>query len=204
MLTLYLVRHGETDSNAEGRLQGHLPVPLNARGRRQADRLAQRLAGVPLDAILSSDLPRAQQTAEIIATAKGLPVFTDARWREINLGHWQGKLYREVKQAMDAADWHSPSGESRAQMRARVLHALEDLPARYDGKSILLVAHGGSCHTILAHIAGPDYGHAFHSWHNTAISTLAWERESGWSVKNLYDDTHLQGDAISFAEATSR
>ena len=94
MLTLYLARHGETDYNHEGRLQGQLPVPLNERGRSQAKRLARRMAEIPLDAIVSSDLPRALGTAEIVAEVKGLPVQTNAGWRERNLGHWQNNLYR--------------------------------------------------------------------------------------------------------------
>ncbi len=205
MLTLYLIRHGETDYNFEGRLQGHLPVPLNSRGRSQAERLARRLAETPLDAIVSSDLPRAKETAEIVAGFKDLAVQTDPRWRERALGHWQGCLYKEVKDEMDAADWTSPQGgETPEAMRERVLSALDDLPAAFDGKSVLVVGHGGSCHIVLQALAGPEYGHAFHSWHNTAISTLQWEAGTGWCVADLYDDAHLEGDCTSFAEATKR
>ncbi len=205
MLTLYLVRHGETAYNLEGRLQGHLPIPLNEHGREQTRRLARRLNEVPLAAIHSSDLPRAVETAEIVAEAKGLTVQTDARFRERNMVHWQGQLYREVKEELEAKDWVSHvNGESLETVRSRALEGLDTLTAKHDGKSVLLVAHGGSCHAILSTFAGPGYGHAFHTWHNTAISTLAWEKESGWRILDLYDDAHLEGDAVSFAEATAK
>lgn len=211
MLTLYLVRHGETAYNLEGRIQGHMPIPLNERGRKQARRLALRLGDVPLAAIYSSDLPRAVETAEIVASTKDLTVQTDARFRERNLGHWQGRLYREVKEELEAKNWVShENGESLETVRERALEGLDTLTAKHDGQSVLLVAHGGSCHAILSAFAGPDYGHAFHTWHNTAISTLAWENpasaeiRSGWRILDLYDDAHLEGDAVSFAEATAK
>ena len=205
MLTVYLVRHGETDYNAEGRLQGHLPIPLNDRGRAQAKRLARKFQEIQVDAIYSSDLPRAVQTAEIVAELKGLPIHTDARFRERSLGHWEGRLYSEVERELEEKNWIShTNGESLENVRHRVMQALSEFTKTLDGKSILLVAHGGSCHGILSTIAGPDYGKGFLTWHNTAVSILRWEERNGWSVVDLYDDEHLEGDGINFAEAISR
>ena len=90
MTTLLLVRHGETDWNAEGRLQGHTDRPLNAHGRTQAKDLAERLAGEGADAIYASDLSRAKETAEILGARLGLPVVIDADLREKNWGNWEG------------------------------------------------------------------------------------------------------------------
>ncbi len=205
MLTLYLVRHGETDYNAEGRLQGHLPIPLNERGRAQSRKLARKFQEVDIDIIYSSDLPRALQTAQIVAETKRIPVFTDARLRERSLGHWEGRLYCEVEHELERSGWISHTkGESLEDVRERVMEGLAEIADRHDGESVLLVAHGGSCHAILSTVAGPDYGKGFLTWHNTAVSVLRWEKESGWSVVNLYDDEHLDGDGISFAEAITR
>jgi broad specificity phosphatase PhoE len=88
--TLLLVRHGETDWNAEGRLQGHTDMPLNDLGRRQARALADELAGDGIEAVYSSDLARASETAEIVAERLGLPVGLDPDLREKDWGTWEG------------------------------------------------------------------------------------------------------------------
>jgi len=81
---ILILRHAQTDANAEGRLQGHLPTPLNLAGTRQANLLASRLAAYSpaVEAIISSDLPRATQTAALIASACGMPMTIDPAWRE--------------------------------------------------------------------------------------------------------------------------
>src|ERR1700704_4943984 len=90
MTELLLVRHGETDWNAEGKLQGHTDRPLNDHGRRQAQALAERLAGNSIDAVYASDLSRARETAEMVGEKLGLPVLVDPDLREKNWGNWEG------------------------------------------------------------------------------------------------------------------
>jgi broad specificity phosphatase PhoE len=93
MLRLFLARHGQTDWNAQRRYQGHASVPLNETGRRQAAALGQRLAHEGIEAIYSSDLPRAWMTAQTIAAACGLPVQPEPRTREMDFGEWQGRTH---------------------------------------------------------------------------------------------------------------
>src|SRR5687767_15143032 len=111
-----LLRHGQTDSNAGGILQGHLPTPLNTVGLRQAKRLADRMKRhVPtVTALVSSDLPRAAQTAAPIAAACGLPVFFDPAWRERGFGEFEGRHVGE-RDTWRAAhgDTDPPGAESR-------------------------------------------------------------------------------------------
>src|SRR5581483_11305534 len=95
MTTLLLVRHGETDWNAERRWQGHADVPLNARGREQARALAEELAGESIDAIYSSDLSRAQDTADIVGARLDVPVVVDPDLREIDVGPVEGLTAEE-------------------------------------------------------------------------------------------------------------
>src|SRR5215467_11482476 len=92
---LFLFRHGETDWNREGRLQGHTDTPLNATGLAQAEALAEQLRTHRLEAVVSSDLLRAQTTARIVAETIGLPLFTEPGLREVDVGAAEGLLWAE-------------------------------------------------------------------------------------------------------------
>lgn len=151
MTRLILIRHGETDWNAEGRWQGQIDVPLNQNGKSHARRLVDELAGSGIQAIYSSDLSRALETARPFANAFGLPIRIDRRLREINQGEWQGLLVTEI-QARYAELFHSrmanpntvspPGGETVIQVEERVYQALDDILRRHPGETVAIVAHG--------------------------------------------------------------
>jgi broad specificity phosphatase PhoE len=145
--TLLLVRHGETDWNAEGRLQGHTDRPLNDYGRRQAAELAERLADEGADAIYASDLVRARDTAEIIGARLGLPVVIDADLREKNWGNWEG-LTGDERVRVEFV------GESTEEHRERVLRAVHRITGRHPGQRVVVVTHGGSLRRIQAALNG--------------------------------------------------
>jgi alpha-ribazole phosphatase len=155
-MRLLLATHAETDWTAAGRFQGHTDVPLNERGRTQAAGMQRRLAHVTLDAIISSDLGRAWQTAEILAVGHGMPVVRDARLRELHFGAWEGLTYAEVQQTDPAAlaAWQEnaraalPGGESMAELVQRLQAFLRDLAGRPE-TTILLVAHRGALRVLL-------------------------------------------------------
>lgn len=149
---LIVVRHGETAWNAGGRIQGHRPVGLNARGRRQARAVAARLAGTAFDALYSSDLDRAMQTADAVAGATGHEVIPDARLREWDLGVLAGLTAGEAESQYPDAygiyrrrlpDAAIPEGESIRQRYARTTQALEAVARRHDGGCAVVVTHGG-------------------------------------------------------------
>jgi len=153
MTELWLIRHGQTDWNLEGRYQGQSDVPLNATGLAQAEAYAASLDGRPFAAIFSSDLARAYQTAAVIAAKVGLPVQTDARLREINQGEWQGRtlteikaLYNEGAQAsqsqIDPAETRAPGGESVLEVSQRLAAAADDIARAYPVGPVLVVSHG--------------------------------------------------------------
>ena len=144
MTTLLLVRHGETDWNADGRLQGHTDRPLSDYGRRQARELAGQLEdeGEELEAIYSSDLARARETAEIVAGRLGLPVVLDADLREKDWGTWEGLTAVE----RDRVEF---VGESAEAHQERILRALRRIAERHPGdRRVLVVTHGGSMRRV--------------------------------------------------------
>jgi broad specificity phosphatase PhoE len=139
---LLLVRHGETDWNAEGRLQGHTDRPLSDYGRRQARRLAEELVGEELEAIYSSDLARAHETAEIVGERLGLPVALEPDLREKDWGTWEG---------LDAVERDRVEfvGESTEAHQERMLRALRRIAERHPGDGrVLVVTHGGSMRRV--------------------------------------------------------
>jgi len=150
--TLLLIRHGETQWNAQARIQGHRDVALSARGLRQAQMLARFLAGAAIDAVYSSDLARASQTAQPLANALALPLRIDARLRERAFGLFEGCTYEEAEANWpnEFAIWRRrephyalPGGESYLAARARVLACLEEIARDHAGASVAVVSHGG-------------------------------------------------------------
>jgi broad specificity phosphatase PhoE len=145
--TLLLVRHGETDWNAEGRLQGHTDRPLNDYGRRQARTLADELAGEQIAAVYASDLARARETAEILGSRLGLDVVLDPDLREKDWGSWEGLTAVE----RDRVEF---VGETTEQHQARMLAALRRIAERHPRKRVLVVTHGGSLRRVQAAALG--------------------------------------------------
>jgi broad specificity phosphatase PhoE len=139
---LLLVRHGETDWNADGRLQGQTDRPLSGFGREQARRLADELATEDFEAVYSSDLARARETAEIVGARLGLPVEVDPDLREKDWGNWEGLTAVE----RDRVDF---VGESTESHQERILRALRRISERHPGGgNVLVVTHGGSMRRV--------------------------------------------------------
>ena len=142
MTALLLVRHGETDWNAEGRLQGQTDRPLSDYGRRQARELAEELADEGLEAIYSSDLARAHETAAIVGERLGLAVGLDPDLREKDWGSWEGLTSVE----RDRVEF---VGESTEAHQERMLQALRRISERHPGDGrVLVVTHGGSMRRV--------------------------------------------------------
>lgn len=154
MTELILVRHGETDWNRDGRYQGHADPPLNEAGREQALELARKLEALELDAVYTSDLRRAAETAEIIAAKRDIPLSRDPGLREVDVGSWSGLTRSEIAERFPGADAHD--GESRAAHRERVVRAVTAIAERHDGCRVLIVSHGGSLRTLLGHALGDE------------------------------------------------
>ncbi|MES2323944.1 MAG: histidine phosphatase family protein [Pseudomonadota bacterium] len=153
---IVLIRHGETAWNAERRLQGHIDIALNGEGVRQADALSRALAGEQVDAVISSDLQRAHQTAQAVARPHGMQVSTDPLLRERCFGGFEGLLYADIEarfprefkawQARDVDSVMPPGlrvGETFRQFYDRCVAAIAFHAARHPGQVLALVAHGG-------------------------------------------------------------
>lgn len=163
--TVHVVRHGQTGSNAGGRIQGQSESPLSALGMRQAQCVAQGLGGRSLAAIYSSDLGRARQTATPLAGVQELDVRLDERLRERHYGVLEGLSWAEVEAqypeiyeglGVGQADLPIPGGESRDDLFARIVPAFDEIAAAHSGQEVAVVSHGGVLAALLGHVLDLD------------------------------------------------
>ena len=163
MTTLLLARHGETDWYRARRWQGHADRPLTERGRAQAMDLARRLADIELDAVYSSDLRRARETAQAVAEAQEVGLIQLPELREVNVGSWEGLTREEAETRFPdgfrrwragATGWED--GETYAEMARRVLAAVGRIASDNEGGRVLIVSHGGPIRAIHGAALGLD------------------------------------------------
>lgn len=191
MTTVVVVRHGETDWNRHGRMQGWAPTPLNELGREQAPAVGEHLADrYDVDRVVASDLERTRQTARLLCEPLGIDpegerVGYDRAWRERDLGVYQGLTYEDMyerfpefglgEHAVRAAAQVPEGGESLLDLRDRVLDGWATLlAAAGDEETVLVVTHGGPIHFLLGHVKELDTRAAFleHSMANCAVTVL--------------------------------
>jgi alpha-ribazole phosphatase len=196
-MNLLLIRHGQTNWNLEQRFQGQSDIPLNETGRKQAQALAERLAAEQFDAIYSSDLQRAAETANIICESQ---IHADTRLREVSFGDWEGLTYDEIKakHPETLAAWEAdifknapPNGETLEGLAARVQSMLDELREKHQDQRILIVAHGGVLQTLicLALKLPPTMYWQFHL-STASLSEVAFY-PAGAILNSLNDTSHL-------------
>ena len=197
---LTMVRHGETTWNAEGRIQGHLDLPLSATGMAQAAAIGRRLGGESFDAVLSSDLERALQTARPIVGHPGQAILRDARLRERHLGVLQGLTGEEAairqSQAWGVFKARNPEsvlegGETLGEFSQRVVGLINELLTTHVGQRLLLVTHGGVLDAAYRHATAMPLN-ALRNFpiYNASINVLR-HRGGIWTVESWGDISHL-------------
>ncbi len=201
---LYLIRHGQTESNVAGLLHGATDVPLNAFGLRQAERVALRVQEmIDLNVMYSSPLQRALQTAQAISRLIDLPLHLHPGLAELNFGLAEGttfsqlaEMYPELHaqlQNHDDPDVRFPEGESRGEFGNRVQAALDDIINAHRGQRIIVVAHGG----VIARAAALFRGERPGEWQRYSIANCSvthFEIATTGPIAHLIGDTvHLEG-----------
>jgi broad specificity phosphatase PhoE len=179
---LFLFRHGETDWNRAGRLQGHTDTPLNPTGLAQAQALVERLRPHRLDAVMSSDLARAWTTGQIVAEGLGVPLISEPGLREANIGEAEGLYWPEVKSRFGEAlterwftddDAAFPGGETGLETRTRGLAALRRVVAEQPYRRIGVSTHGAMVRQLMKHALPPGSPPA--KTRNTVLYILRYE-----------------------------
>jgi broad specificity phosphatase PhoE len=193
---VFLIRHGETDYNREHRLQGALPVPLNDNGRSQAKALGLYLKNHDIEAIFSSPMIRARQTADIISQALNVTVQEESRIQEIAFGKFEGMLPNETEAEYpdEYRMWKSgdmsytvPDGESRRAVQKRMAQAWDELTTSDAYETIALISHGSALRIIMRYL--------FHyvpteTIENTSLTTLS-RFDEVWEIESFAEKRHL-------------
>ncbi|MEN9537914.1 MAG: hypothetical protein RLZZ126_149 [Pseudomonadota bacterium] len=202
------VRHGETAWNVDTRIQGQLDVALNARGRWQASRVAAALADEAIDAIYTSDLLRAWDTAMSTAQLLQMNVITRTGLRERGFGEFEGKTFAEIAELWPDQSrlWRDRDpdfaprggGESLVQFRERIVTETAALAMQHPGQQIMVVAHGGVMDVLYRAATRQDI-QAPRTWDlgNATINRLLWTPQ-GFSIVGWADKSHLDNTLDEF------
>lgn len=200
-MRIFLIRHGETEWNKLGRLQGHSDVQLSSEGIRQAHLLMAHAHFPRIDAIYSSDLSRSVKTAEILAKHLNLNVKKLSELRETNFGDWEGKSVKELAEKLpddfgklftDPERCRPPRGETFLECQARVMNVIRNIIATHDGKNVIVVSHGSAIRLIIgAALDMPIHKIWAISQFNMALNILRVD-EGNFTVELINSTAHLQ------------
>ena len=200
MTKIFLIRHGETEWNAIGKLQGSSDIKLLPEGINQAHMLAEHAPFSAVDAVYSSDLSRAMMTAEILAEKFGLPVIKERGLRETSFGDWEGRFLSELAKENPKGfekfftkpdKVQPPNGETFLQSQARIMNAFDEIIADNEDKNIIVVSHGAAIRLILcAALYIPIRKMWSIGQYNMALNILVFE-EGNFSIELLNSTLHL-------------
>ena len=212
MTQIYLIRHGEAEGNIYRRCQGQHEGRISAKGLRQVDALAERLRDVHFDALYSSDLKRTIRTAKAVTMYHDIPLQTEPRLRELDLGPWEdipfGDLMYQYPQKMkdfndDPDRWYVEGAETFPQLKARIRGILTELGEKHDGQTVACCTHGMAIRAFLSDVMGIPSDEIYRIPHgdNTAVSLVEYEN-GGFRVVFCNDASHLTPELSTFARQT--
>lgn len=201
MTRIYFIRHGETDWNSAGRYQGWTNIPLNDSGREQARLLAERFQDVPLDAIYTSPLDRAYDTAKAVAEKKDMKAIPDEHFKEINFGQWEGGTVQELgdKYGREFLDFFKephkypmPGEGSFQNAENRVLTGINTILQKHENENVMIVSHGGLLRIAIIALMGMDGSFYRKTWlNNTSVSIIDFKKNSK-ILLTLNDFSHIK------------
>ncbi len=202
MTELYLIRHTQAEGNRYRMMQGHWDGDVTPLGFEQIRALSARFQDIPVDAVYSSDLTRAVLTAEGIARPKNLPVLTDKRLRELDLGSWEsqffgniGYLYPAETEAFlnNPEKWSVPGSETMEDVASRAYAAISEIAFSHDGKTVAIVSHGITIRCLLSRILGLRLSgeELLPIFKNTSVTKLLYDKGT-FTATTMGDASHAE------------
>ncbi|MBN2543754.1 histidine phosphatase family protein [bacterium] len=201
-----LVRHGETEWNKQGVFRGRKDLALNENGIQQAKALSQWLANEKIDAVFSSPLKRAIQTAEQIASPRNLEVKIEENFNNIELGEWQGEPKTGIKDKYpeewnlwinDTENWKVKGSETLQDIRDRAIPAVQKLTEEYTGKTVVIVSHRSVLKLLITTLIGIESGGFWNVYlDNASYSILEYDPNSGFVLTLMNQTCYLEDKVI--------
>ncbi len=212
MTKIYLIRHAEAEGNLYRIMHGQTNSSITETGLQQIEALSRRFANIPIDACYASDLIRTQTTAKAITGPKGLPLQLDARFREVQMGRWEGLtfgyLYHHEPETMkifsqEPQKWQVEGAESYDTYTSRFLEGLTELAQKHDGQTIAIVSHAMVMRVSLQRLfADEEPDRDFDRCDNTAVTFLEYANQK-FHLRYLYDNSHLEPAISTLARQSS-
>ena len=203
MLHLFLVRHGETEWNAVGKIQGVSDIPLNEKGFSQAGKIGEYLSPIKPGAIYSSNLVRAVETATAIAAHHDMPIIQKVELQELNYGEWEGLTKPEIEANNGISSWKNfrddplnnrpPGAETIESLFERSKSIFSEIINSYQSGEVIVVSHGGCISALLAIALGGQKEAWIPIWlGNTSLSRISIDTKTGKTAVSLVNDlSHL-------------
>lgn len=202
MGTLFIVRHGETEWNAEGRIQGHTDIGLSERGADQARSLAERLAGVSIDVAYSSDMKRTSETAKLALGGRDIVLHETPMLREYHKGEFEGMTLAEIKSQFPDEypkyleknlDYAPKGGETTRDVSARMAKIIHEIKSKHLNEAVLVVSHGGALRAAMVSLLNmPIEGNWSFVFGNCGLTTVDTYEDNA-VLRHFNDTSHLNG-----------
>lgn len=196
-MELFLCRHGQTEYNHKGIVQGQMEPGINQKGREQAKELRDKLSGENISKVYSSSLNRAIETAEIVAQPHKLDVETTDKLKEVARAEFEGERFEALIEEINNSEiedylWRPEGGESLEEMKERAVRFLDCIKHKHEDERVIAISHGGTITSALLGILEHSAKNSYRiNQENCSINRLTWETEKGWSIHSVNDSSHL-------------
>ncbi|PSH02392.1 MAG: hypothetical protein BRC26_00785 [Nanohaloarchaea archaeon QH_8_44_6] len=196
-MELFLCRHGKTEHNENGIVQGQMDSRINEEGREQARRLRDRLAEEGISKVYSSSMTRAVETAEIVAEPHDLEVEKSEELKEVSRAEFEGERFEDlIEEIFDSETedylWKPEGGESLEEVKERGLNFLNSIKEKNEGEKVVVVSHGGTISSTLLGILEHSAKNCYRiNQENCNVNKLNWTAEREWSIDSVNEKSHL-------------
>jgi len=196
-MELFVCRHGQTEHNDNGIVQGQMDSRINERGREQAEKLRDRLEGEDVSKIYSSSMTRAIETAEIVAEPHNLDIEESELLKEVARAKFEGESFNDLIEEISGSEtedylWKPEGGESLEELKERGAKFLNDIKEKHREETVVVVSHGGTISSTLLGILGHSAKNSYRiKQENCCINKLTWTPEKGWGINSVNDTAHI-------------
>jgi len=196
-MELFLCRHGKTEHNENGIVQGQMDSRIREEGREQARKLRDRLAEEDISKIYSSSMTRAVETAEIVAEPHDLEVEKAGELKEVARAKFEGERFEDLIEEVSNSEtedylWKPEGGESLEELKERGAEFLNSIKEKNEGEKVVVISHGGTISSTLMGILDHSAKNSYRiNQENCSVNKLNWTAEKGWSINSVNEKSHL-------------